>query len=100
MSAVAARTAFRSATSARSAAAKLAGGAKPKAVPYPFRVPTQKPLSSRIFRSPVEMSCVSVDSMFPFHNATASALLNSMLSVAPRPYGWTREGFSMADEKP
>lgn len=43
-------------------------------------------------RSPVEMSCVSVNSMLPFHTATASALLNSMLSVAPQTCGWTIEG--------
>ncbi|XP_057472041.1 protein NUCLEAR FUSION DEFECTIVE 6, mitochondrial-like isoform X2 [Actinidia eriantha] len=87
----AARSLFRSASSARSAASILVGGAQPKAATSPFRFPTQKPLSSRIFRSPVEMSCVCVDSMLPFHTATASALLTSMLSVAPRCYGWTFE---------
>ncbi|KAI3515962.1 hypothetical protein L1887_14869 [Cichorium endivia] len=45
----------------------------------------------RKLRSPVEMSCVSVESMLPFHTATASALLTSMLSAAPRTYGWTLE---------
>lgn len=44
------------------------------------------------WRSPVEMSCVRVESMFPFHTATASALLTSMLSATPRSYGWTLEG--------
>lgn len=43
-------------------------------------------------RLPVEMSCVSVETMFPYHTATASALLNSMLSATPRSYGWTLEG--------
>ncbi|XP_052183509.1 protein NUCLEAR FUSION DEFECTIVE 6, mitochondrial-like isoform X1 [Diospyros lotus] len=91
-SAAAARSLFRSTASARSAVARFSGSAKPKgAARSPFRVPTQKPLSSRIFRSPVEMSCVRVDSMFPFHAATASALLTSMLSVTPRCYGWTPE---------
>lgn len=45
-----------------------------------------------VFRSPVELSAVSVESMFPYHTATASALLTSMLSAAPRSYGWTLEG--------
>ncbi|KAM7506050.1 hypothetical protein LguiB_004954 [Lonicera macranthoides] len=92
--AVAARSLLRSAsTSARTVAPRLAAGPKTKPPRSPFRIPTtQTPLSHRIFRSPVEMSCVSVNSMLPFHTATASALLNSMLSVAPRTSGWTIEG--------
>ncbi|KAL3519808.1 hypothetical protein ACH5RR_017957 [Cinchona calisaya] len=93
MAAIAARTMLRSATtSGRTAAAKVVTGAKPKPSSSAFRIPAQKPLSARIFRLPVEMSCVSVESMFPYHTATASALLTSMLSVSPRSYGWTLEG--------
>ncbi|XP_042037741.1 protein NUCLEAR FUSION DEFECTIVE 6, mitochondrial-like isoform X1 [Salvia splendens] len=88
MAAFAARSAFRSA--ARSASATISAGVKPRAAPSPFRVPSQR-LSARIFRSPVEMSCVSVMSMLPHHTATASAVLNSMLSVAPRGHGWSIE---------
>nr|XP_016448495.1 PREDICTED: protein NUCLEAR FUSION DEFECTIVE 6, chloroplastic/mitochondrial-like [Nicotiana tabacum]XP_033515741.1 protein NUCLEAR FUSION DEFECTIVE 6, chloroplastic/mitochondrial-like isoform X3 [Nicotiana tomentosiformis]XP_033515742.1 protein NUCLEAR FUSION DEFECTIVE 6, chloroplastic/mitochondrial-like isoform X3 [Nicotiana tomentosiformis] len=91
MATFAARSVLRSATtSGRAAATRLASGAKPKS--SPFRIPTQKPLSARIFRSPVEMSSVRVESMFPYHTATASALLTSMLSATPRSYGWTLEG--------
>ncbi|XP_059658845.1 protein NUCLEAR FUSION DEFECTIVE 6, mitochondrial isoform X1 [Cornus florida] len=87
--AAAARSVVRS-NSARCAATRLTAGAKPKPARSPFRIPTQKPLPSRIFRSPVEMSC-AVESLLPFHTATASALLTSMLSVSPRSYGWTLE---------
>ncbi|KAK9051689.1 hypothetical protein SSX86_028317 [Deinandra increscens subsp. villosa] len=92
-----ARSVFRNAsafTSVRSAASRISAGAKPNAASAArstFRIPSQKPLSHRIFRSPVEMSCVSVESMLPFHTATASALLTSMLSAAPRTCGWSLE---------
>eukprot|EP00262_Sarcandra_glabra_P009762 TRINITY_DN2432_c0_g1_i3.p3 TRINITY_DN2432_c0_g1~~TRINITY_DN2432_c0_g1_i3.p3 ORF type:complete len:126 (-),score=1.35 TRINITY_DN2432_c0_g1_i3:749-1126(-) len=79
-----ARSAFRS-SSLRSAARKLA--AEAKAAPSPFRIAKQKPLSHRIFRSPVEMSCC-VESLMPLHGATASSLLVSMLSVSRRGHGW------------
>ncbi|KAK9268218.1 hypothetical protein L1049_010661 [Liquidambar formosana] len=88
MSLAAARSVVRSA-SVRNAAARLSAGAKP-AARSPFSLPKQKPLSHRIFRSPVELSCC-VESMLPYHTATASALLTSMLSVTPRSYGWTPE---------
>ncbi|KAK1424749.1 hypothetical protein QVD17_20087 [Tagetes erecta] len=90
--AAAARSVLRS-SSVRSAASRISAASKPNASSAPrstFRIPAQKPLSNRIFRSPVEMSCVSVESMQPFHTATASALLTSMLS-APRTCGWTLE---------
>ncbi|KAF8391310.1 hypothetical protein HHK36_023614 [Tetracentron sinense] len=91
MAAVAcARSVLRS-TSVRNAAARLS--AEAKASGSPFRISKQKPLSHRIFRSPVEMSCC-VESMLPYHTATASALLTSMLSVSRRGYGWLPEGTS------
>nr|GMD09068.1 protein NUCLEAR FUSION DEFECTIVE 6, chloroplastic/mitochondrial-like isoform X3 [Ipomoea batatas]GMD10283.1 protein NUCLEAR FUSION DEFECTIVE 6, chloroplastic/mitochondrial-like isoform X3 [Ipomoea batatas] len=103
MAAIAAKSVFCSAaicaraaatSSIRTAATRAAAGAKRTTSASPFAIPTQRPLTSRIFRSPVELSCVRVETMLPYHTATASALLNSMLSVAPRCYGWTLEGFS------
>ncbi|CAK7350542.1 unnamed protein product [Dovyalis caffra] len=94
MSATAAARSFLRSTAARtSAAARLACAPKPGSKPAfsPFRISKQSPLSPRIFRSPVEMSCC-VETMLPYHTATASALLNSMLSVSRRSYGWTPEG--------
>ncbi|XP_041994102.1 uncharacterized protein LOC121744576 isoform X3 [Salvia splendens] len=85
MASFAARSVLRS-------AARISVGVKPRASPSPFRLPSQNPLSARIFRSPVEMSSVTVASMLPCHTATASALLTSMLSVAPRTHAWTIEG--------
>ncbi|KAF8031181.1 hypothetical protein BT93_D0400 [Corymbia citriodora subsp. variegata] len=75
-----------SASTARSAASAL----KPGPARSPFRIPAQKPMTHRIFRSPVEMSSC-LESMLPYHTATASALLTSMLSVSRRASGWTLE---------
>ncbi|KAK4364146.1 hypothetical protein RND71_015504 [Anisodus tanguticus] len=92
MATITTRSLLRSAnTSGRTAAVRLASGTKLKASPSPIRIRSQKPLNARIFRSPVEMSCVRVEMMFPYHTATASALLNSMLSATPRSYGWNLE---------
>ncbi|VFQ78487.1 unnamed protein product [Cuscuta campestris] len=88
----AARSVFRSATSsARSAATRLSTGAKFRASASQFRFPTQKPLTARIFRSPMELGCVRVETMLPYHTATASSLLNSMISIAPRSRAWSIE---------
>ncbi|KAK1426462.1 hypothetical protein QVD17_15134 [Tagetes erecta] len=83
--AVVARSVLRS-TSVRASASRISGGVKPTSTNFFTR--TQKPLSHRIFRSPVEMSCVNVESLFRFHTATASSLLTSMLSTAPYSSGW------------
>ncbi|KAI3676763.1 hypothetical protein L1987_86376 [Smallanthus sonchifolius] len=89
---VVARSVLRSAaTSVRASASRVSGGAKPSstsAARSPFFIRPQKPLSHRIFRSPVEMSCVAVESLFRFHTVTASALLTSMLLTAPYGCGW------------
>ncbi|XP_044512373.1 protein NUCLEAR FUSION DEFECTIVE 6, mitochondrial-like isoform X2 [Mangifera indica] len=89
----AARSSLRSTAASRANfSARITAGLKPNARPStsPFRVSKQSPLSHRIFRSPVEMSCC-VETMLPFHTATASALLTSMLSVSRQSYGWTPE---------
>ncbi|KAI5590892.1 hypothetical protein POPTR_004G048100v4 [Populus trichocarpa] len=90
MSATAASRSFLRSTSA---AARMASAQKAGSKPAfsPFRISKQSPFSPRIFRSPVEMSCC-VETMLPYHTATSSALLNSMLSVSRRSYGWTPEG--------
>ncbi|XP_050944548.1 protein NUCLEAR FUSION DEFECTIVE 6, mitochondrial isoform X1 [Cucumis melo] len=90
--AMAARSAFRSTIARAPISARLSNGAKMKPAPSPFAIPKQNPLSQslRILRSPVELSCC-VESLLPYHSATASALLTSMLSVSRRSYGWTPE---------
>ncbi|XWS15772.1 hypothetical protein CRYUN_Cryun34aG0030700 [Craigia yunnanensis] len=89
MSAV--RSVLRSAASRANATTRLAAAPKPISRPAcsPFGISKRNALPSRIFRSPVEMSCC-VETMLPYHTATASALLTSMLSV--RSSGWTPEG--------
>ncbi|OIW08350.1 hypothetical protein TanjilG_03026 [Lupinus angustifolius] len=61
---------------------------------FPFRMASNKPLSRSqfTFRLPVELS-FCVESMMPYHTATASALMNSMLSVSQRRcYAWLPDG--------
>ncbi|CAM8921548.1 unnamed protein product [Rhodiola kirilowii] len=87
---IAAISALRSSV-VRTAATKLSGGPKPRA--SAFLLPKQKPVAQRICRSPIEMSSVLVESMMPYHTATASALLQSMLCVNRSLYGWNPEDF-------
>ncbi|KAK1366779.1 hypothetical protein POM88_042340 [Heracleum sosnowskyi] len=73
-------------------ASRVTSGLKLKSAPSPFSLPTLKPPSAhRILRSPVLMS-FALESVLPFHTATTSALLTSLLSVSPRTFGWTLEG--------
>ncbi|KAK7327845.1 hypothetical protein VNO77_21938 [Canavalia gladiata] len=87
----AARCLLRSAASRAASTANLTAGVRPRSTRSPFRLPKQTSISNRIFRLPVEASCC-VESMLPYHSATASALLTSMLSVSRHSYGWTPEG--------
>ncbi|XWS39430.1 hypothetical protein CRYUN_Cryun18bG0053700 [Craigia yunnanensis] len=61
-----------------------------KAAPSPFGVSSSIPLSNRIFRCPVEAS-FCLESMLPYHTATASALMTSMLSISGCSYVWLPE---------
>ncbi|KAI3687894.1 hypothetical protein L1987_81597 [Smallanthus sonchifolius] len=85
--AAAARSIFRS-SSLRSAAARASSQAK--SARSSFRIGSQNSLSNRIFRCPVEMSAC-LESLQPFHTATASALMTSMLTLSQRCYAWLPE---------
>ncbi|KAJ4729756.1 Protein NUCLEAR FUSION DEFECTIVE 6, chloroplastic/mitochondrial [Melia azedarach] len=86
----AARSIFRS-SSARNAAARFASQAKPKVTSSPVGVSAKKPLSLGTLRNPVQIS-FCVESMMPYHTATASSLMTSMLTISRRSYGWLSEG--------
>ncbi|XP_071904970.1 protein NUCLEAR FUSION DEFECTIVE 6, mitochondrial isoform X2 [Coffea arabica] len=83
----AARSIFRS-SSVRNAAARVTSKAKPSR--SPFSSPSRTPLSHRVFGSPVEMSAC-VESIQPYHTATASALMTSLLTVSRCSYAWLPE---------
>ncbi|XP_074296416.1 protein NUCLEAR FUSION DEFECTIVE 6, mitochondrial-like isoform X1 [Silene latifolia] len=84
----AARSVFRS-SSVRNAASQFASAAKTSSTRSSFRFPSAANLlsSSRIFRCPAELSAC-LESMQPFHTATASALMTSMLAVTCRSSSW------------
>ncbi|XP_004485820.1 protein NUCLEAR FUSION DEFECTIVE 6, mitochondrial-like isoform X1 [Cicer arietinum] len=88
MSAV--RCFLRSAASRAASTSNLAAGGRARPTRSMFQIPKQSSISNRISRLPVEMSC-GVESLLPYHTATASALLTSMLSVSRHSYGWTPE---------
>ncbi|XP_050380969.1 protein NUCLEAR FUSION DEFECTIVE 6, mitochondrial isoform X1 [Argentina anserina] len=86
----AARSIFRS-CAGRSCASAARFATESKAARSPFRIgPKQPTSSSPSLRCPVELS-FCVESMLPYHTATASALMTSMLSITRRSYGWLPE---------
>ncbi|XP_050371321.1 protein NUCLEAR FUSION DEFECTIVE 6, mitochondrial-like isoform X5 [Argentina anserina] len=92
MASFAARSMLRSAAARTTLGSRVASAARPKTAAAPFSIPKQSknPISHSIFRSPVELSCC-VETLLPYHTATASALLTSMLSISQRACGWTPE---------
>ncbi|XP_073307502.1 protein NUCLEAR FUSION DEFECTIVE 6, mitochondrial-like isoform X2 [Primulina huaijiensis] len=83
----AARSIFRS-SSLRNATSRLASQAK--SARSPFGLPSRTPIAHRIFRSPAEMSAC-LESMQPYHTATASALMTSMLTASRFGCSWLPE---------
>ncbi|XP_047955698.1 protein NUCLEAR FUSION DEFECTIVE 6, mitochondrial-like [Salvia hispanica] len=74
--------------SSHSGAPKLSGFAS--TLPRPS--PRPRPFFSSTSRLPVELGCG--ESLMPLHSATASALLNSMLSSKVGRWGYLSEGFA------
>ncbi|KAL8510914.1 hypothetical protein ACS0TY_017653 [Phlomoides rotata] len=83
----AARSVFRSST-LHKAAARLAS--QQKSARSPFRLPSRNSVTQRLSRNPVEMSAC-LTSMLPYHTATASALMTSMLRVSSCGFSWLPE---------
>ncbi|KAL6553993.1 hypothetical protein OROMI_019666 [Orobanche minor] len=88
----AARSVFRSST-IRNAATRLASEAK-SGRSSPFRLPSRNSrIAHRVFRNPAELSAC-LESMQPYHTATASALMTSMLTASCCGFGWLPEEVS------
>ncbi|XP_057769453.1 protein NUCLEAR FUSION DEFECTIVE 6, mitochondrial-like [Salvia miltiorrhiza] len=62
------------------------------AATLPRPSPRLRPFFSSTSRLPVELGCG--ESLMPLHSATASALLNSMLSSKVGRWGYLSEGFA------
>ncbi|XP_054813175.1 protein NUCLEAR FUSION DEFECTIVE 6, mitochondrial-like isoform X1 [Prosopis cineraria] len=88
MASSAVRSIFRSCSSRRFAF-RLAS--EVKAPRSPFRFASSKPLFYSTIRCPVELS-FCVETMLPYHTATASTLMTSMLTISSCRYGRLPEG--------
>ncbi|CAL9192588.1 unnamed protein product, partial [Musa hybrid cultivar] len=86
--AVAARRLLGRSLSLRPTVAARIGASRPSLRPLPRSRPAAT--ASRFPRSPVETS-FCLESLLPIHNATASALMTSMLTISRRGSGWLSE---------
>ncbi|KAI4368154.1 hypothetical protein MLD38_016742 [Melastoma candidum] len=84
VAAAAARSVLRSSISRATSGASRTASKSPRSIP--------RVSSPSILRSTLEMSSFCVESMLPYHTATASSLLTSMLAVSRRTCGWNPEG--------
>ncbi|GMN50742.1 hypothetical protein TIFTF001_019903 [Ficus carica] len=93
LSFAAARSVLRPAAGRTASVSRLSAGARSKPSPSPFRIPNpnQNRLSPPTLRRLAEEMSRCTSSLLPYHSATASALLTSMLSLSHPTSCWTPE---------
>ncbi|KAK8936444.1 hypothetical protein KSP39_PZI012365 [Platanthera zijinensis] len=91
MAASGARSFLRSSSFHRAASAVRVSCSEARASRPRQYIPNSCSASPRIRRSPAALS-FCIESLLPLHNATAAALMTSMLSVSMKGHGWLSEG--------